>query len=90
MKRCWLLFVASVLFRVARSLAILEAMPEGRHAATSPKLLDTGLQVPPVYRIPGCPSSVFDDGEGIIRVIPIGLMTVSQLDGYLAEAGIKF
>ena len=89
MKRCWLLLVASVLFSVALSLAILEGMIEGRDAVTSPKLLDTDAQVRSLYRIPGYPCSVFDDGEGIIRVIRIGLMAVSQLDGYLAEAGIE-
>jgi peroxiredoxin len=56
---------------------------------TFPLLLDPGAQVHRLYRIHGYPSSVFIDGEGIIRVIHIGLMTESQLDGYLVDLGIE-
>lgn len=51
-------------------------------------LLDFGADIQDLYQIRGYPSSYFVDANGIIQVVHIGIMTESQLDGYLAEVGI--
>jgi peroxiredoxin len=54
---------------------------------TFPILLDPGGEVQHLYRIPGYPSSIFVNREGNVRRIHIGIMTESQLETYLDEAG---
>jgi hypothetical protein len=36
----------------------------------------------------GYPTSYFIDAEGVVRILHIGVMTDSQLDGYLSDLGI--
>ncbi len=55
---------------------------------TFPMLLDPDARVQELYRVRGYPSSFFVDREGVIRVVHIGLMTESQIDDYLAQAGM--
>lgn len=50
-------------------------------------LLDPGGEIQRLYQVRGYPTSYFVDTEGVVRVIHIGIMTESQLDGYLAELG---
>ena len=54
---------------------------------TFPLLLDPGGVVQDLFRIHGYPSSIFVDGDGVVRVVQVGLMTDEQLDGYLEELG---
>jgi peroxiredoxin len=51
-------------------------------------LLDPGGEIQSLYRILGYPTSYFVDPEGVIRAQHIGIMTESQLDGYLDQIGI--
>ena len=50
-------------------------------------LLDPGAEIQRLYQVRGYPTSYFVDAEGVVRVIHIGIMTESQLDGYLVELG---
>jgi len=52
-------------------------------------LLDPGAVVQDQYQIRGYPSSYFVDEDGIIQFVHIGIMTDSQLDGYLGEMGVS-
>jgi peroxiredoxin len=54
---------------------------------TFPLVLDPGGVVQDLYRIRGYPSSVIIDGDGVVQVVQVGLMTDEQLDGYLEEMG---
>jgi peroxiredoxin len=56
---------------------------------TFPLVLDPGGVVQQLYRVRGYPTSVFLDEQGVIRALHIGVMTESQLDGYLREAGLE-
>jgi peroxiredoxin len=51
-------------------------------------LLDPGGEVQRLYRIRGYPSTYIVDEDGIIRVQHIGLMTETQLDGFLSQVGV--
>ncbi len=51
-------------------------------------LLDPGAAIQTLYQVRGYPTSVFVDEQGVIRIIHIGIMADSQLDGYLAEMGL--
>ena len=51
-------------------------------------LLDPGAEVQQLYRNRTYPSSFFVDGEGVIQVQHIGVMTEGQLDGYLEQLGL--
>lgn len=53
-----------------------------------PLLLDPGGLVQRQYRVVGYPSTVVVDREGRISSYHIGILARSQLDEYLAEAGI--
>jgi peroxiredoxin len=55
---------------------------------TFPILLDPGAKVQRLYQVRGYPTSVFVDRQGIVRIVHIGLMTETQLDGYLAQLGV--
>ncbi len=52
-------------------------------------LLDHGGEVQRLYRIRGCPSTYLVDRDGLVQVEHIGLMTRSQLDGYLSQVGLN-
>ncbi len=52
-------------------------------------LLDPGGEIQRLYQVRGYPTSYFVDAEGVVRVIHIGIMTESQLDGYLTELGFE-
>lgn len=52
-------------------------------------LLDPGGEIQSLYRVLGYPTSFFVDSEGVIQVQHIGVMTESQLDGYLEQIGIS-
>lgn len=52
-------------------------------------LLDPGGEIQTLYRVLGYPTSFFVDSEGVIQVQHIGVMTESQLDGYLEQIGIS-
>ncbi len=52
-------------------------------------LLDPGGEIQKLYQVRGYPTSYFVDADGVVRVMHIGLMTESQLDGYLAEMGFE-
>lgn len=52
-------------------------------------LLDPGGVVNELYHMRGYPSSFIVDRSGVIKQLHIGLMTEKQLDGYLANLGLK-
>lgn len=52
-------------------------------------LLDPGADVQILYQIRGYPTSMFVDENGIIQIVHVGLMTQSQLDGYLSQMGFN-
>jgi peroxiredoxin len=52
-------------------------------------LLDPGAVVQDLYRVRGYPTTYFLDPEGVVLVQHIGLLTESQLDRYLGEAGLE-
>ncbi len=54
-----------------------------------PVLLDPGGVVNDLYHMRGYPSSFVVDRSGVIQQLHIGLMTEKQLDGYLANLGLK-
>jgi peroxiredoxin len=51
-------------------------------------LLDPAARVQLQYQIRSYPTSLFVDQNGIIQIVHIGLMTESQLEGYLAQMGL--
>lgn len=51
-------------------------------------LLDTKGEVENLYRVRGLPTTYFIDEEGIIRYIHLGLLSESQIKGYLANLGV--
>jgi thiol-disulfide isomerase/thioredoxin len=55
---------------------------------TFPILLDPGSKVQDLYRVRGYPTTVFVDGDGIIRVVQIGELSGTMLDNYLKRLGI--
>ena len=52
---------------------------------TFPILLDPGGRVQRLYKIRGYPSTYFIDGNGVLQIQHIGLMSEAQLDGYLSQ-----
>jgi peroxiredoxin len=50
--------------------------------------LDPGGFIQELYEIRGYPTSYFLDREGVIRSVHIGVMSQSQLDGYLSDLGL--
>ena len=52
-------------------------------------LLDPGAEVQELYQVQFYPTSLIIDKEGIIRYQHVGILTSSQLDGYLSEVGLK-
>lgn len=54
-----------------------------------PLLLDKDGEVQRQYRVPGLPTSVFIDKDGIIQAIHIGILTEDQLHDYLEKAGLE-
>ena len=52
-------------------------------------LLDPGAKVQELYQVQFYPTSFIIDKEGIIRYQHVGILTASQLDGYLSEVGLK-
>lgn len=56
---------------------------------TFPLLLDAEGEVQRLYRVPGLPTSVFIDKEGIIQGIHIGILTEDQLQKNLLKAGLE-
>ena len=53
-----------------------------------PILLDEQKKVEEMYRVRGLPSTYFVSEDGIIRFVHIGILTESQLQGYLDEIGV--
>ena len=51
-------------------------------------LLDSRGAVSQLYQVTAFPTSMFVDEHGIIQFVHIGLMTVAQLDDYLADMGL--
>ena len=56
---------------------------------TFPLLLDPGGKIQQQYKVRGYPTTVVLDREGRIRSYHIGILTQSQVDGYLESAGLK-
>lgn len=56
---------------------------------TFPLVLDPGGVVQQLYQVRGYPTSVFLDEQGIIQALHIGIMSESQMDGYLREVGLE-
>jgi thiol-disulfide isomerase/thioredoxin len=52
-------------------------------------LLDEEGEVHDLYQVRGQPTTFFIDAQGKVQVVHIGLMTESQLDGYLAQVGLE-
>lgn len=52
-------------------------------------LLDPGAKIQELYRLRGYPTSYFLDGEGIVRVNHIGMLTEAQIEEYLKEVGVS-
>jgi len=51
-------------------------------------LLDRKGEVEKLYRVRGLPTTYFVDEEGIIRYLHLGLLSESQLKGYLVNLGV--
>ncbi len=56
---------------------------------TFPLLLDPGGKIQQQYKVRGYPTTVVLDREGRIQSYHIGILTQSQLDGYLESAGLS-
>ncbi len=56
---------------------------------TFPLLLDPGGKVQQQYKVRGYPTTVILDREGRIQSYHIGVLTHSQLDGYMQIAGLS-
>ncbi len=56
---------------------------------TFPLLLDPGGKVQQQYKVRGYPTTVILDREGRIQSYHIGVLTESQLDGYMQIAGLS-
>ena len=56
---------------------------------TFPLLLDPGGKVQQQYKVRGYPTTVILDREGRIQSYHIGVLTQSQLDGYMQIAGLS-
>ncbi len=56
---------------------------------TFPLLLDPGGRIQQQYKVRGYPTTVVVDREGRIQSYHIGILTQSQLDGYLENAGLS-
>ncbi len=56
---------------------------------TFPLLLDPGGKVQQQYKVRGYPTTVILDREGRIQSYHIGVLTDSQLDGYMQIAGLS-
>ena len=56
---------------------------------TFPLLLDPGGKIQQQYKVRGYPTTVVLDREGLIRSYHIGILTQSQLDGYLENVGLS-
>jgi peroxiredoxin len=56
---------------------------------TFPLLLDPGGKIQQQYKVRGYPTTVVLDREGRIQAYHIGILTQSQLDGYLESAGLN-
>jgi peroxiredoxin len=54
-----------------------------------PVVLDQDLAVSDVYRVSSLPTTFVLDAQGSIIRQQVGMLTESQLDGYLTAAGIK-
>jgi peroxiredoxin len=54
-----------------------------------PLLLDPGGKIQQQYKVRGYPTTVILDREGRIHAYHIGVLTHSQLDGYLESAGLN-
>ena len=51
-------------------------------------LLDPGGEIQKLYQVRGYPTSVFVDQDGVVQIVHIGIVTESQLDGYLSDLGL--
>ncbi len=56
---------------------------------TFPILLDPGSKVQALYQVRGYPTTIFIDGQGIIRAVHIGELSGTMLDDYLKQIGIR-
>jgi peroxiredoxin len=56
---------------------------------TFPVLLDPGAKVQNLYRVLGYPTSFLVGRDGVIQRVHVGVLTDSQLDRYLREAGVS-
>jgi cytochrome c biogenesis protein CcmG, thiol:disulfide interchange protein DsbE len=56
---------------------------------TFPILLDPGANVQQLYRVLGYPTSFLVGRDGVIQRVHVGVLTDSQLDRYLREAGFS-
>ena len=54
-----------------------------------PLLLDPGGKIQQLYKVRGYPTTVVLDREGRIQAYHIGILSHSQLDGYLASVGLN-
>jgi len=52
-------------------------------------LLDPTSSVADLYRVPGLPTSLFIDAEGLLQGVHIGELNEAYLSEYLAEIGVK-
>lgn len=50
-----------------------------------PVLLDESSRVMKEYRVPGLPTSLFVDRDGVIQVRHVGYLSAAKLDEYLAQ-----
>ncbi|MFQ5942353.1 MAG: TlpA family protein disulfide reductase [Anaerolineales bacterium] len=54
-----------------------------------PLLLDPGGEIQRLYKVRGYPTTVVLDREGRIQAYHIGILTQSQLEGYLESVGLS-
>jgi peroxiredoxin len=51
-----------------------------------PVPLDATKRVHRLYRVVGLPTTVWLDGDGVIRAVHVGIMTPDEIDGYVERA----
>lgn len=51
-------------------------------------LLDNGQKIQELYRVRGYPTTFVVDSSGRVRAVQLGVMSESQLDGFLKKVGV--
>lgn len=68
---------------------IVQHFVDGQNFEDLNFLLDPTNSVADLYRVPGLPTSLFIDAEGLLQSVHIGELDEDLLTAYLAEIGVK-